>query len=204
MRFIKGQIIIHGLCTGIRKLTTKKNEVMAVATLEDLSGKIEVVLFPKTYTAFQPFLQEDNFMKAEGKADKRNGEWQMIAESIISKDLEKAREEAKKEGLFNEKEQVTNVTELENEEVSLQDENQASEESVVEGVEADTPEGARYALHLPDDFSREQMLKLNHLLSANEGDEEVELHFHEQHLIFPLKVTVTDKLKKEVTELIKN
>ena len=192
---------------------------MAVVSIEDLTGKIEAVLFPKIYTAYQPFLQEDSFVKIKGKADKRNGEWQMVVESLTSHELEKAREEAQREGLLDEKEEVVNVRETVEDLESAPEEEMAeeaiseeinTEESSQEEPQAQSSETTetkisketRYTIHLPDEFPRTKMQQLNHLLSQNEGDEEVELHFHGHNLVFPLKVEVTEELKKEIQELV--
>ena len=40
---------------------------MAFATLEDLWGTIEVVIFPKTFTAYREFIEEDEIVTIEGR-----------------------------------------------------------------------------------------------------------------------------------------
>ena len=43
------RVVLGGIVTGIRSVMTKAKATMAVVTLEDLQGTLEVVVFPKTY-----------------------------------------------------------------------------------------------------------------------------------------------------------
>lgn len=46
---------VGGLVTAAREILTKKGQKMAFLTLEDLTGKIEVVVFPRTYENVHPY-----------------------------------------------------------------------------------------------------------------------------------------------------
>src|SRR5262249_11601311 len=50
---------IGGLLGGLRVTNTKKGDLMARASLEDLGGSLDVVFFPKTYAKFSALLQAD-------------------------------------------------------------------------------------------------------------------------------------------------
>jgi hypothetical protein len=43
------RVVMGGIVTGVRTVTTRNKETMAVATLEDLQGTLEVVVFPRMY-----------------------------------------------------------------------------------------------------------------------------------------------------------
>src|SRR4029453_11717580 len=43
------RVVLGGIVTGSRTVITKSRSTMAVVTLEDLQGTLEVVVFPKTY-----------------------------------------------------------------------------------------------------------------------------------------------------------
>ena len=43
------RLVIGGIVTGIRIVVTKARATMAIVTLEDLQGTVEVVVFPRTY-----------------------------------------------------------------------------------------------------------------------------------------------------------
>jgi DNA polymerase-3 subunit alpha len=51
------EVWIGGLLGGLRVTNTKKGDLMARATLEDLGGALDVVFFPKTYSKFSALLQ---------------------------------------------------------------------------------------------------------------------------------------------------
>jgi len=51
------EVWIGGLLSGLRVQNTRKGDLMARATLEDLGGSLDVVFFPKTYAKFSALLQ---------------------------------------------------------------------------------------------------------------------------------------------------
>jgi len=50
---------IAGIVTDFRTRRTKKGDLMALFTLEDLSGAVETVVFPNSYPKFEPYLNAD-------------------------------------------------------------------------------------------------------------------------------------------------
>lgn len=65
---------IAGLISGVRLRTTKSGDTMAVLTLEDFSGRIEVVVFTRQYHEFSSLLYQENVVSVEGrlKVDERS------------------------------------------------------------------------------------------------------------------------------------
>ncbi len=64
-------------------ITTKRNNSrMAFLTLEDETGKIETVLFPKTYESFKDLLVENRAIYIEGKTNLREGNLSIIIDLI--------------------------------------------------------------------------------------------------------------------------
>lgn len=75
--------VLGGILTGIREVRTKKkNEKMAFGTLEDQSGAIRVVCFPRTYQQAEKYFKDDNAVLVRGKLDSRDEETQIIAEKV--------------------------------------------------------------------------------------------------------------------------
>ena len=72
----KGQQLIAGLVHDIRLIKSKKGDTMAVVTLDDRSGRIEVTLFPDSWTQFRELLKPDSIVVVEGSValDDYNGE----------------------------------------------------------------------------------------------------------------------------------
>lgn len=61
------EIRLAGIITSVKQLKTKKDERMATFILEDLSGRIEVVVFPDFYKQFYEHLREDLLVWIKGK-----------------------------------------------------------------------------------------------------------------------------------------
>jgi len=78
----KGKVIVAGLVTRMRTLTTKNGKAMAFATIEDMQGNIELVLFPKTWERFGQFVRQDAVILVEGKVDSENGDPKVLVDHV--------------------------------------------------------------------------------------------------------------------------
>jgi len=78
------QVTFGGMIAEVRKHYTKKdNKPMAILTVEDTFGSMEVVVFPKAYEKYKTELIEDAICIIRGKVSIRSGERPSIsAESI--------------------------------------------------------------------------------------------------------------------------
>ena len=63
----KGEIRLAGIIASIKPLKTKKDERMATFILEDLTGRIEVVVFPDFFQKFYEHFREDLMVLVKGK-----------------------------------------------------------------------------------------------------------------------------------------
>jgi len=76
---------IGGIVTYIKKIVTKtKNNEMAFIKLEDTTGTIEIVIFPKIFTACVSFLKNDAVIQVSGRIDKKDDRLTLLAEEIIN------------------------------------------------------------------------------------------------------------------------
>lgn len=71
-----------GIITRLREVTTKKGSKMAFAVLDDSSGKVEIVIFPKTYEALLGKLSEDRVVLVRAKVEHQDEEFKLICERI--------------------------------------------------------------------------------------------------------------------------
>ena len=78
------ETIIAGIVEEARDVLTKGNERMVFMRLADLSGVIEVAVFPRILSEFRQFVQPDTCIVIKGKVSKRKGETSFIAEKIKS------------------------------------------------------------------------------------------------------------------------
>lgn len=55
----KREMVLAGMITGRKNIMTKKGDKMCFATLEDLTGKIECIVFPRTFEEYEEILGTD-------------------------------------------------------------------------------------------------------------------------------------------------
>ncbi|MGN1208590.1 MAG: DNA polymerase III subunit alpha [Christensenellales bacterium] len=68
-------VVFGGIINEIKKTYTRKdNKEMAILTIEDLYGTIDVMAFPKVYAKVKNELEIDKIVKVVGKVNKRAGE----------------------------------------------------------------------------------------------------------------------------------
>ena len=88
-------IVIGGMVMKIRHMVTKNGRnagaKMAVFELEDVQGKVEVVMFPKTLDKFGHLLEVDNILFVKGTVDCRRENPNIICEELIG--MEQATEQ---------------------------------------------------------------------------------------------------------------
>ncbi|MDQ2816647.1 MAG: DNA polymerase III subunit alpha [Candidatus Eremiobacteraeota bacterium] len=65
-------VVIGGVLGALRKVITKSGGQMAVAKLEDMTGAVEIVVFPKWYPALAPSLVPDAIVAVKGKIKERH------------------------------------------------------------------------------------------------------------------------------------
>lgn len=69
------EVTISGLITGLARKTAKSTgKLWAIATVEDMSGSIDVPIFPKVYSDFSAVLAEDKVVSIKGRIRYRDEE----------------------------------------------------------------------------------------------------------------------------------
>jgi DNA polymerase-3 subunit alpha len=72
------------MVASVRRIVTKTNRTMAIAVLEDLSGRVDAVLFPETYDRHGEAVAEGVILDIRGKVDRRGDSLQIVCESIVT------------------------------------------------------------------------------------------------------------------------
>lgn len=99
------KITVAGIVEQSKVLHTKKGESMAIVTIEDPTGKMEVMFFPRTYAQFKETIEKpDSILVMAGTLDQRMGLPQLKAEAVKRVSLETMVDRAKADGMFNEEE----------------------------------------------------------------------------------------------------
>jgi DNA polymerase-3 subunit alpha len=73
---------VGGVITGLQRKWTKKGDLMAVFTLEDLQGAVEVMVFPRTMAEIGHLLADDTVIILGARVDGRDDTPKLIATDI--------------------------------------------------------------------------------------------------------------------------
>ena len=76
------RVIVAGLITDYKELITKKGTRMAFAKVEDLTGAVELVIFPDTFSKYQDLLKEEKPLLIGGALEVENGNAKIMADSF--------------------------------------------------------------------------------------------------------------------------
>jgi DNA polymerase-3 subunit alpha len=82
----KARVSVVGMVSGLRPVTTRKGDRMAVLQLEDLTGSCEAVVFPKTYARLADHLMVDARLLIWASVDRRDEQVQLIVDDCRSID----------------------------------------------------------------------------------------------------------------------
>jgi DNA polymerase III subunit alpha len=83
-------VVVGGVLTGLTKKFTRKGDTYLVATLEDLTGQVEVVFWPGTYRAAHEVLLEDAVLVVTGRLEVRDESVKLTANKVAVPDLSEA------------------------------------------------------------------------------------------------------------------
>jgi len=83
------QIKIVGIITKIKKILTSNKEIMAFIKIEDPSGEIEIIVFPKTFKTNAEILEENKTISVTGKISRKDESLKIIVEKVreVKKEL---------------------------------------------------------------------------------------------------------------------
>ena len=75
---------VGGIIAGKTIKYTKNNKTMALLTIEDLAGTVEVVVFPRDYEKYQQYLTEENKVFVRGRvSEEDDAASKLICEAVI-------------------------------------------------------------------------------------------------------------------------
>ncbi len=78
------RVIIGGIITEVSRKVTKNNKIMAFVKLEDLTGTIELIVFPNTLEKVNHMIEVDQLIVVRGKMSIREDE----APKVICEDIQ--------------------------------------------------------------------------------------------------------------------
>jgi len=84
----KSKTHVMGLISTMREIITKKGTRMAFARVEDMSGSVELVIFPDTFAQYERILKSDSALVVSGTVEKEEDHPKIIVEQLrASEDL---------------------------------------------------------------------------------------------------------------------
>ena len=78
----KQKVIVAGMVTHIRTTVTKKGDQMAFATIEDLQGAVELVIFPRVWERMGALVKMESVILVEGKMDLAKSDAKVLVDVI--------------------------------------------------------------------------------------------------------------------------
>ncbi len=82
----KSQVKVAGLVEGLKVKRTRRGDKMALFNLEDLTGSIEVILFPEVFNRSLPLLTSDRPLLVNGNIETGDNSAKIIAQEIVTLD----------------------------------------------------------------------------------------------------------------------
>jgi DNA polymerase-3 subunit alpha len=83
----EGMVTIAGMITNVTRKTTKRGDIWAVITVEDLEASVEVLLFPKAYDLVSTVLATDVVVKVKGRVKRDDDAVSLSAQELTLPDI---------------------------------------------------------------------------------------------------------------------
>jgi DNA polymerase-3 subunit alpha len=81
-----GAVRIGGLIRNTKIIKTKRGDLMAFVTIEDLHGAVEATVFSRVYASVSELLVEDNSVLIQGQVQKDEQSVKILAEKVVAMD----------------------------------------------------------------------------------------------------------------------
>ena len=78
---------VAGLITSLQLKRTKKGDLWAIATVEDLDGAIECLFFPSAYMTYSTMLAQDTVCAVKGRVSARDDSISIFAQELTIPDI---------------------------------------------------------------------------------------------------------------------
>lgn len=182
---------IGGMVTSAKRIITKNNEAMMFAKLEDTTGDIEVVVFPRIYRDKPEIWETGKTLVVSGRYQEKDGEPKLLAESgyeITPDNIDEIKQYMKRAGI----------------------EEKVSEQPAEAAPDAPPPTQPRpqvqaVTLHLRAHMPESLLLKLRTILDQHPGRYRVYFaieHPVKQKILTSYRISFDDLLAKELEGLL--
>ena len=93
----ESKVVVAGILNQVRTIMTKKGKEMAFATLEDIQGSVELVIFPRAWAKYADELRSGEVLLVSGKADTERTDPKILVNKIEIMKLTDAQAETRDE-----------------------------------------------------------------------------------------------------------
>jgi len=194
---------LGGLLTRMKKVFTKAGSYMLYGELEDPTGRIEIVVFPKVYAQYQHYFIEGQIIIMEGRLDLRSGNLQFSCNTAKAISLDSMIANAKEAKLFDQNEKMVRKVKVfdDIEEEKTTDPLDELRQAPSVSLEQDWKENP-YIIDVPADVVVDRLNRLKELLKAHPGERRIELQLGLKRIKVPFGVTINDDVKQLIREVI--
>jgi DNA polymerase-3 subunit alpha len=78
------RVSVAGIVTKIRQHQTKNGKAMAFATIEDVQGMIDLVIFPRVWAEYAEMIRFDEIIYVRGKADTNGSDTKVLVDKVAT------------------------------------------------------------------------------------------------------------------------
>lgn len=178
---------------------------MAYGSLEDPTGRIEIVIFPKTFAQFQQILKDDSLFMMEGRLDLRRDVFQFSVNTVTPLSLESMIKNAQSSGLYDPNEKIIRKQKV-LEQVATASQDPLEEDSVPPPPPNEDWKENPFTIEVPATIDMKVMEQIRSLLSQNPGERRVEIHISIGGTVKKMKlpggIQVTEDLQKQLKALL--
>jgi len=201
-RNVGKSVKLGGLLMKAKKVFTKAGAYMLYGELEDPTGRIEVVVFPKVYAQYQAHFVDGNILVMEGRLDQRSGNLQFSVNNAKAVSLDSMINNAKEANLYDEKEKIVRKIKVLEVEVPQADPTEEDVLPLVSAADAGEWNENPFCIKVPAEVKEDVLRNLKMLLLRNPGDRKVEINMGSRTIKLPFGITLSEDLENGLKELI--
>lgn len=202
---------VGGLITNVREITTRNGDKMAFVSIEDKTGELEVIAFPRTYTAYPGVWEADAIVLLQGKVNTKDRDGNRGEETKVMADkIQPLREDetapgANSQGNINSSgllSQDANASEKTNSNASDASSEMPTSLSATEGDNsATTTKANALEITIPANCGQETLVSIKKLLNQYQGDKEVTIMLDGTCIKLPFQVEPAQELIQSLQSL---
>lgn len=189
---------IGGIVTKTNEIITKNGQRMAFVSVEDLTGEVELIVFPSTYEELKNTLEADSIIRAKGKISTkdRSGhateEVKVLVEEIVvlsQDDIRNYRPKAKSPEPTH----------------STPSSKSSSKKVSAQAKKTNSPDAKRLFIHVLDPDNHQELLRIKQTLNRHPGSTEAILVLGENNksaVRLPFRVEVGKGVETELAEFL--